>query len=161
VSVQSKVTKRKYIFLKENQMKEKMNKVRDLGFLFAVVAVVEWIYAIIGVFTPPSLILPLTGWMLTADGQWLAKLLGMALASQAWVAWTLRKEPHLGVAKALAFYQIASATVDWVMWIVLLDQGIFSTTAARVGVLVAIPTHYLLGLLLVLAIRNAAKKEPK
>jgi hypothetical protein len=136
-----------------------MNRVRDLGFLFAVVAVVEWIYAIIGIFTPPSLILPVTGWVLNADGQWLAKLLGMALASQAWVAWTLRKEPHLGVAKALAFYQIASATVDWVMWLVLWDQGIFSTTTGRIGVLFAVPSHYLLGLLLVLAIRKAAKKE--
>lgn len=57
-------------------MKEKINKVSDLGFLFAVVAVVEWIYAIIGVFTPPSLILPLTGWVLNGDGHWLAKLFG-------------------------------------------------------------------------------------
>ena len=142
-------------------MKEKLNKVSDLGFLFAVVAVVEWIYAIIGILIPPGLILPVTGWVLNADGQWLAKLLGVALASQAWVAWTLRKEPHLGVARGPAFYQIASATVDWVMWILLWDQGIFSTTAGRVGVLIAIPTHYLLGLLLVLAIRKAAKKEPE
>jgi hypothetical protein len=98
--------------------------------------------------------------VLNADGQWLAKLLGMALTSQAWVAWTLRKDPHLGVAKALAFYQIASATVDWVMWLVLRDQGIFSTNAGRVGVPAAIPTHYLLGLLLVLAIR-ASRKDTK
>jgi hypothetical protein len=142
-------------------MKEKLNKVSDLGFLFALVAVVEWLYALIGIFIPPGLILPVTGWVLNADGQWLAKLLGVALASQAWVAWTLRKEPHLGVAKALAFYQIASATVDWVMWFLLFDQGIFSTTAGRMGVFVAIPTHYLLGLLLVLAIRKASKKEPE
>ena len=137
-----------------------MRRLRDLSFLFAVVAVVEWIYAIIGVLTPPSLILPLTGWVLNADGQWLAKLLGVALASQAWVAWALRKTPHLGVARALAFYQIASATVDWVMWIALSDQGVFSTPAARVGVLIAIPTHYLLGLLLVLAIRTVPRALP-
>jgi len=31
----------------------------------------------------------------------LTKLLGLALASQAWVAWVLRNEPHLGVAKGL------------------------------------------------------------
>lgn len=66
--------------------------------MFAVVAILGWIYAIIAVFTPPSRVLSVTGWVLNADGQWLAKLLGMALASQAWVAWTL------------------SATVDWVMW---------------------------------------------
>ena len=137
-----------------------MRRLRDLSFLFAVVAVVEWIYAVIGVLTPPSLILPLTGWVLNADGQWLAKLLGVALASQAWVAWALRKTPHLGVARALAFYQIASATVDWVMWIGLSDQGVFSTPAARVGVLIAIPTHYLLGLLLLLAIRTVPRALP-
>lgn len=134
-----------------------MSRLRDLGFLFAVVAVLEWIYAAIGILTPPGMVLSVTGWVLNADGQWLAKLLGVALAAQAWVAWTLRKDPHLGVAKALAFYQIASATVDWVMWLLLRDQGIFSTTAGRVGVLVAVPTHYLLGLLLVFAIRRASK----
>ena len=32
------------------------------------------------------------------------KLLGVALASQAWVAWTLKTQPHPGVAAALAFY---------------------------------------------------------
>jgi hypothetical protein len=92
--------------------------------------------------------------VLTADGQWLTKLLGLALASQAWVAWTLRNEPHLGVAKALAFYQLASATADWVMWIWLADEGIFS--GGTVVVVLAIVTHYLLGLLLIRAIRGAA-----
>jgi hypothetical protein len=37
---------------------------------------------------------------------------------------------------------------------VLADQGIFSTTTGRVLVIVSIPTHYLLGLLLVRAIRR-------
>ena len=77
----------------------------------------------------------MTGWVLSADGQWLTKLLGLALAAQAWVAWTLRNQPHLGVAKGLAFYQLASATADWDMWIVLADQGIFSTTTGRVLVI--------------------------
>ena len=40
------------------------------------------------------------------------------------------------------------------MWIVLADQGIFSTTTGRALVIVSIPTHYLLGLLLVRAIRS-------
>jgi hypothetical protein len=95
-----------------------------------------------------------TGWVLTADGQWLTKLLGLALASQAWVAWTLRDEPHRGVAQGLAFYQLASATADWVMWIWLADEGIFS--GGTVIVVLAIVTHYLLGLLLVRAIRGTA-----
>jgi hypothetical protein len=50
------------------------------------------------------MVLSVTGWILSADGHWVAKLLGVALASQAWVAWTLRTQPHPGVAAALAFY---------------------------------------------------------
>jgi hypothetical protein len=136
-----------------------LKRFTDLSFIFTLVAIVETVYALIGVLTPPGMITPLTGWVLNADGQWIAKLLGVALASQAWVAWTLRKTPHLGVARALAFYQFASATVDWVMWLVLADQGIFSTAAGRIGVMIAIPSHYLLGVLVVFAMRNTARKE--
>lgn len=131
-----------------------MERLSDLGVLFRVVAGLELAYALVAVLTPPSQVTAVTGWVLSADGQWLTKLLGLALASQAWVAWTLRHQPHLGVAKGLAFYQLASATADWVMWIVLADQGIFSTTTGRALVIVSIPTHYLLGLLLVRAIRS-------
>ena len=103
-----------------------MGKLSDLRFLFRVVVGLEALYALVAVLTPPGQVENVTGWVLTADGQWLTKLLGLALASQAWVAWTLRNEPHLGVAKALAFYQLASATADWVMWIWLADDGVFS-----------------------------------
>ena len=133
-----------------------MNKLTSLTVMFRVVAIIELIYALIGLLTPPSMVLSVTGWVLSADGQWVAKLLSVALASQAWVAWTLRDQPHLGVARALAFYQIGSATADWMMWIALADQQVFSTTAARIGVLASIPTHYTIGLLLVLAIRATA-----
>jgi hypothetical protein len=60
------------------------------------------------------------------------------------------------VAKGLAFYQLASATADWVMWIVLSDQNVFSTSLGRVLVIASIPTHYTLGLLLVRALRRDA-----
>jgi hypothetical protein len=129
-----------------------MNRLSDLRFLFRVVAGLELVYALVAVLTPPSQVQNVTGWVLTADGQWLTKLLGLALFSQAWVAWVLRNQPHLGVAWGLAFYQLASATADWVMWIWLADQGIFS--AGRVTVVLAIITHYALGLLLVRAIRT-------
>jgi hypothetical protein len=129
-----------------------MKRLRDLRFLFRVVAGLEILYALVAVLTPPSRVEGVTGWVLSADGQWTTKLLGVALASQAWVAWTLRDQPHLGVAKGLAFYQLASATTDWVMWIWLDDEGIFSD--GHVTVVVAIITHYLLGLLLVRAIRS-------
>jgi hypothetical protein len=133
-----------------------VRRLSDLGLLFRVVAGLELTYALVAVLTPPSQVTNVTGWVLSADGQWLTKLLGLALASQAWVAWTLRHQPHLGVAKGLAFYQLASATADWVMWIVLADQGIFSTTTGRVLVAISIPTHYLLGLLLGRAIRSTS-----
>jgi hypothetical protein len=131
-----------------------MDRVTDLRFLFRVVVGLELIYALVAVLTPPSQVETVTGWVLTADGQWLTKLLGLALFSQAWVAWVLRNEPHLGVAKGLAFYQLASATADWVMWIWLADDGIFSNGGAIV--VAAITTHYVLGLLLVRAIRRAS-----
>jgi hypothetical protein len=128
-----------------------VSRLSDLRFLFRVVVGLELVYALVAVLTPPGQVANVTGWVLTADGQWLTKLLGLALASQAWVAWVLRNEPHLGVAKGLAFYQLASATADWVMWIWLADDGIFSGGTAIV--MVAIATHYLLGLLLIRAIR--------
>lgn len=131
-----------------------MKRLSDLRFLFRVVVGLELVYALVGVLTPPSQVENVTGWVLTADGQWLTKLLGLALASQAWVAWTLRDQPHLGVAKGLAFYQVASATADWVMWIWLTDQNIFSN--GRVIVVLAIITHYLLGFLLLRAVRGVS-----
>jgi hypothetical protein len=134
-----------------------MKRVTDLRLLFVVVAFVELMYTLITVL-PPGLLAPATGWALSPDGHWITKLLCAALASQAVMAWTLRKSPPLGVAAALAFYQFASGTADWVMWWALRDQDIFSTAQARIGVLAAIPTHYLIGVLLVLGIR-AARKE--
>jgi hypothetical protein len=131
-----------------------VKRLSDLRFLFRVVVGLEVIYALVAVLTPPGEVENVTGWVLSADGQWLTKLLGLALASQAWVAWVLRNEPHLGVAKGLAFYQLASATADWVMWIWLADDGIFSN--GSLIVVLAIITHYLLGFLLVRAIRAAS-----
>jgi hypothetical protein len=138
------------VIRKETQVK----RLSELGFLFTLVAGLELVYALVAVLTPPSRVEAVTGWVLTSDGQWLTKLLGLALGSQAWVAWTLRNEPHLGVAKGLAFYQLASATADWVMWIWLADEGIFSGGTAIV--VAAIATHYALGMLLVRAIRRAS-----
>src|SRR4029434_1812781 len=112
-------------------------------------------YATVGLLTPPSMVFAVTGWNLSPDGQWVTKLLAVALGSQAWVAWTLRDQPPVGVAAALAFYQIGSATADWVIWLTLADQGVFATTAARVGVLASIPTHYMIGILLMAGIRSS------
>ena len=132
-----------------------MNRLISLPLVFRVVAIVELLYAAVGLLTPPSMVFAVTGWNLSPDGQWVTKLLAVALGSQAWVAWTLRDKPPIGVAAALAFYQIGSATMDWVIWLTLADQGVFATTAAKVGVVASIPTHYVIGLLLVAAIRSS------
>ncbi len=137
-------------------MQNAMRRFTDLRTLFTVVAGLEIAYAAIAM-VPPSWITPLTGWVLNADGQWVTKLLGMALASQAWVAWMFRDRPHLGIAKMLAVYQIGSATVDWVLWISLADEGIFSTTQAQVGTALAVLSHYVIGLLLLAGVRASTK----
>lgn len=128
-----------------------MSRLTDLRFGFVVVAVVELTYALLGLL-PPGVLGAVTGWDINPDGQWVVKLLAVALASQAYVAWVLRRRPHRGVAGGLAFYQLASATVDWVVWLTI--PGVFVTTQAKIGVLVAIPTHYLIGLLLLLGLRR-------
>jgi hypothetical protein len=127
----------------------------DLRLLFRLVAGLELAYAIIGLM-PPGWVASVTGWQLSPDGQWITKLLAVALLSQALVAWTLRDRPDLGVALALAVYQLLSATADWVMWIVLADDGVFASTTAKALVIAAIPSHYVLGLLLLRAIRAEA-----
>src|SRR5262245_54021702 len=90
----------------------KMKRLTNLQFLFTVVAIVEAIYALAGILTPPSMVATMPGWDLSPDGQWVTKLMGVALASQAMVAWAFRKQPPLSIATALALYQFGSATVD-------------------------------------------------
>jgi hypothetical protein len=138
-------------------MEGTMKAFTSLPFMFRVVAIVELLYAAVGLLTPPSMVFAVTGWSLSPDGQWVTKLLAVALGSQAWVAWTLKDRPHVGVAAALAFYQVGSATVDWVIWLTLADQGVFATTAAKVGVLASVPTHYLIGAFLLAGIRSASR----
>lgn len=134
-----------------------MQRILNLRTLFTAVAMLEMMYCLLALFTPPSLVTDVTGWVLNPDGHWIVKLMGVALGTQAWVAWAMRRTPHLAVAKALSAYQLGSATVDWVMWLAMADEGIFSTPLARVTVLAAIVSHYALGLLLVLGIARASR----
>ena len=139
-----------------------MKRLIALPFLFRVVAVLELVYAALAILIPPDSVFAVTGWVLSADGLWIVKLLGVALLSQAMVAWVFRDAPHRGVAWALALYQIGSATADWIMWLVLADRGVFSTVTGRIGVIASIPTHYAVGILLLAAIgasSRAASRE--
>ena len=131
-----------------------MRNLTGLRPLFIIIAGVEAIYAALALLTPPSLILPVTGWVLSPDGQWAVKLLGASLGFQAVIAWMFRKDPPVGVAWALAGYQFAAATIDWIIWIVLADQGVFSTAVAQFTVGASVVLHYGLGILLVIAIRR-------
>ncbi|MBK9931652.1 MAG: hypothetical protein IPP04_17510 [Saprospiraceae bacterium] len=133
-----------------------MNRLTDLKFLFTAVAILEFFYFVTAML-PPSLIPLATGWNLNADGNWIVKILGLSLATMGYIAWIFRKNPHIGIAKGLAAYQIASATMDWLMWIALKDEGIFGTPFAQKSVVVAIASHYLLGILLVIAINKPTK----
>jgi hypothetical protein len=99
------------------------------------------------------------GWNLSADGQWVTKLLGLALGAQAAIAWVLRDRPPLAVAWILAAYQIAAATADWLVWLALADEGIFANAMARATVIASIPLHYAIGALLIVAIRRHSRTE--
>ncbi|MBI1268613.1 MAG: hypothetical protein GC193_14420 [Cryomorphaceae bacterium] len=133
-----------------------MKKLTDLKFLFTAVAILEFFYLATAML-PPSLIPLATGWNLNADGHWIAKLIGLALGFMGYIAWIFRKNPHLGVAKGLAAYQIASATMDWIMWLAMKEEGIFNSTFAQTTVIVAIVSHYFFGILLIIGINKASK----
>lgn len=131
-----------------------MKKLTDLKFLFTAVAILEFFY-FAAAMLPPSIIPEVTGWNLSADGHWIAKLIGLSLGTMGYFAWIFRKKPHLGVAKGLAFYQMASATMDWIMWLVMKDDGIFNNSIAETSVIAAIVSHYFFGILLIIAINKS------
>lgn len=131
-----------------------MKKLTDLSFLFTAVAILEFFY-FAAAMLPPSLIPLATGWDLSPDGHWIAKLIGLSLGTMGYMAWIFRKNPHIGVAKGLAAYQIASATMDWVMWWVMSDAGIFDNALAQTTVIAAIVSHYFFGILLLIGINQA------
>jgi hypothetical protein len=135
-----------------------MKRLTDLKILFIAVAILEFCY-FLAAMMPPSIVKTVTGWELTPDGHWITKLMGIALLSQAYIAWVFRKMPHVDIAKGLAFYQMASATADWVMWLMMKDEGIFNNSLAQSTVIGAIVSHYILGILLIIGINKTATNE--
>lgn len=135
-----------------------MKQLLDLRILFTAVAVLELGY-FLAAMVPPGMIGPMTGWELTPDGHWITKLMGVALLTQAYIAWIFRKNPHMGIAKGLAFYQLASATIDWLMWLLMKDKGIFGNALAQAIVIAAIVSHYALGILLLVAITRTGSDK--
>jgi hypothetical protein len=123
----------------------------DLTTLFIVTAIIEALYAAAGLLTPPALVEPLFGWEMSPDGHWALKLLGLALGVQAATAWVLRRTPPVAVAWCLAAYQIGASLVDIALWSMLADAGIFAAAMARAMILIAIPLHFVIGVLLLLA----------
>jgi len=77
------------------------------------------------------------------------------MPSMGYMAWIFRKQPHIEVAKGLAFYQMASATMDWVMWVTMKNEGIFNNSLAEYTVIAAIVSHYFFGILLIIAIKKS------
>ena len=134
-----------------------MRALTSLRSLFVATAVLEAFYTAAALLTPPHLVQPLFGWEMSPDGHWALKLLGMALGVQALTAWVLRNEPPPSVAWCLAVYQLGATGVDVVLWLLLADQGIFAAPIARAMILAAIPTHFILGMLLALA---ASRRGP-
>lgn len=133
-----------------------MKNLTNLKFLFTAVAILEFFY-FAAAMLPPSVIPVVTGWNLNADGHWIAKLIGLSLGTMGYIAWIFRNNPNIAVAKALAAYQMASATMDWVMWLVMKDEGIFNSAYAQTTVIVAIVSHYFFGFLLIVGIIKTNK----
>jgi hypothetical protein len=121
----------------------------QLSRLFVLVAIVEALYGIAGLALPPSAIAGVLRWHLSPDGHWIAKLLGAALLSQALTAWLLRHRPPRGIAVALAGYQLAAVAID--AGVLLLLDGALADPVARASALLSIPTHGLIGILLLVA----------
>jgi len=119
--------------------------------LFMIVAAVEALYGLAGLLIPPSAIQALLGWNLSPDGHWVTKLLGAALLAQALTAWVLRDRADRAMAVVLAGYQLAAVSVDALVLLFL--DGALANPLARGSALVAIPTHGLIGILLLLAAR--------
>ena len=77
-----------------------MKKLTDLKFLFTAVAILEFFY-FAAAMLPPSIIPMATGWNLSPDGHWIAKLIGLSLGTMGYMAWIFRKNLIWALRKVL------------------------------------------------------------
>jgi hypothetical protein len=137
-----------------------VNKLLDLKYLFVATGFTAFFFFIQAV-VPPQFTILTTGWDLSADGQFVLKCAGFSMLTQAYLAWVFREDRDIRIAWGLAITQFAIGNLNWIMFLLLKDEGIFST-GAQVKVFITFTTfmHNILGLLLIAGIMKA-KREVK
>jgi len=134
-----------------------MDRILDLKNLFIVTGFTAFFFFLQSI-VPPEYTILTTGWDLSADGQFVLKCAGFSMLTQAYFAWMFRNERHIVIAKGLALTQFAIGNLNWIMFLLLRDEGIFSTgTQVKVFIMFTTVMHNVLGILLVLGIRKANK----
>lgn len=132
-----------------------MEKILDLKNLFVVTGFTAFFFFLQAI-VPPEYTILTTGWDLSADGQFVLKCAGFAMLIQAYYAWIFREERHIGIAKGLVVMQLAIGNLNWIMYLLLKDEGIFSS-GLQVKVFIVFTTfmHIALGSLLIAGIIKA------
>lgn len=136
-----------------------MDKILDLKNLFIATGFTAFFFFIQAI-VPPQYTILTTGWNLSADGQFVLKCAGFSMLVQAYYAWVFREERNIRIAIGLALMQLAIGNLNWIMYLLLKDDGIFST-GLQVKVFIIFTTfmHNVLGFLLVAGIVKANKNK--
>jgi len=139
-----------------------MNKILDLKYLTLATGFTA-LFFFLQAIVPPQFTILTTGWDLSADGQFVLKCAGFGMLTQAYLAWAFREDRDVRIAKGLALTQFAIGNLNWIMFLLLKDEGIFST-GAQVQIFIIFTTimHNTLGILLIAGIIKAKniKKTP-
>lgn len=136
-----------------------MDRILDLKFLFIATGLSALAFFMMAV-VPPDYTILTTGWDLSADGQFVLKCAGFSMLTQAYYAWTFREERNTSIAKGLALTQLAIGNLNWIMYLLLKDEGIFST-GLQVQAMIIFTTfmHNALGVLLIAGVVRANRHK--
>lgn len=136
-----------------------MERILDLKNLFIVTGATAFFFFIQAV-VPPQFTILTTGWDLSADGQFVLKCAGFGMLTQAYLAWAFREDRDVRIARGLALTQFAIGNLNWIMYLLLKDEGIFSTgLQVKVFIIFTTIMHNVLGLLLIAGIRKAKRED--